>query len=80
MIKVMRLKQTCFACPSQWDGETDDSKCIYIRYRHGFLYVSVDDKEIYKKQFGNTYDGFMELKRVKEVTKEIIEWKLNTKE
>lgn len=36
----VRNTQTCFACPSQWEGSTEDYS-FYVRYRHGFLSVSI---------------------------------------
>lgn len=38
---LTHLVQTCDACPSQWDAETDDGRPVYIRYRWGFLSVRV---------------------------------------
>jgi len=32
---------TCRACPSQWEGETEDGRAIYVRYRHGYLSAGV---------------------------------------
>ena len=29
------------AVPSQWEGETDDGREVYVRYRHGRLWVDV---------------------------------------
>ncbi|MCA1480782.1 hypothetical protein, partial [Bradyrhizobium sp. NBAIM08] len=36
-IQIVRLEQTCGACPSQWEGVTDDGRVVYIRYRWGAL-------------------------------------------
>lgn len=36
-MKLVRLAQTCRACPSQWEGETVDGQAVYVRYRHGML-------------------------------------------
>lgn len=41
MTRIVRLVQTCVACPSQWDGWTDDGRRIYIRYRWGYGSVSI---------------------------------------
>lgn len=40
-LAVKWLTQTCIACPSQWDGETDDGRPVYIRYRHGYGHLEV---------------------------------------
>lgn len=50
MIKVKWLEQTSnCGCPSMWEGETDDGKFIYIRWRHDFLRAVVGNhnKEYY---------------------------------
>jgi hypothetical protein len=35
--KVVALKKTCIACPSQWEGALKDGRVVYARYRHGEL-------------------------------------------
>jgi hypothetical protein len=37
--KVVDLKMTCVACPSQWEGQLEDGRYFYGRYRWGYLYV-----------------------------------------
>lgn len=37
------IHRTCMACPSQWAGETDDGREVYIRYRYGTLEIWVAD-------------------------------------
>ncbi|MFC9247427.1 hypothetical protein ACFT7S_26525 [Streptomyces sp. NPDC057136] len=32
---LVRVVQTCSACPSQWDAWTADGQYLYLRYRHG---------------------------------------------
>lgn len=34
---VIELRQTCLACPEQWEGTLDDGRVVYVRYRHGRL-------------------------------------------
>ena len=43
--KVKSIEKTCNACPSQWEGLTEDGKYIYIRYRHGEFSAAVDSDE-----------------------------------
>ena len=40
-MKVQELKQTCYACPSQWEGKLSSGQYIYIRYRWGVLRVGI---------------------------------------
>lgn len=41
MVKVRKIVKTCYACPSQWEGITDDNRQIYVRYRSGCLSIRV---------------------------------------
>lgn len=35
MSLLVRVVETCHACPSQWDAWTTDGQYLYLRYRHG---------------------------------------------
>jgi len=75
-MKKAILRQTCEACPSQWEGYTDNHEPVYIRFRWGYLSVSIDDKEIFGKYIGGEYNGtlsFEELKQKLEGKLEMIE-------
>lgn len=37
MIRIVSLRQTCEACPSQWEAELEDGRRLYVRYRFGGL-------------------------------------------
>lgn len=84
MVKVVALRQTCWACPSQWEGETDDGREVYVRYRYGHLTVQVgtetepdavmSDNYIVDVEHGEGLDGFMDEDELKELTKDTIEW------
>lgn len=39
--KVIELEKTCEACPAQWEGQLEDGRMIYIRYRFGWLSIRV---------------------------------------
>ena len=64
---IKTLKQTCKACPSQWEGTLDDGRIIYIRYRSGFFSISVadsmktmfDNHPIITRDTGDWLDGYM---------------------
>lgn len=77
MIEINELEQTCQACPAQWEFYTFDNRPVYVRYRWGFLSVSVgkqcgalpdaiDGTVIIGKELGNSMDGFIEWEQVKE--------------
>lgn len=71
--QLVALKKTCTACPSQWEGELDDGRAVYARYRHGELSVGVGgdieeaihnsrtDQALHADYVGNCFDGFMDL-------------------
>jgi hypothetical protein len=69
-MKVIALKKTSVACPSQWEGKFDNGKIIYIRYRWGCfkisigdsLYDAVSNSPMYEEFIGDQYDGHMENK------------------
>src|SRR5207247_10267787 len=37
--EVVSLVQTCQCHPSQWEGWTSNGSAIYVRFRHGRLWV-----------------------------------------
>lgn len=73
-IKVIELEQTCFACPSQWDGKTNDKKHVYIRYRFGCLSVDVDNKQVHSISFGNSLSGVLDTEEMQKQTESLIDW------
>lgn len=40
-ITLPKFEQTCFACPSQWEGMTDRKERVFVHYRHGTLSVDL---------------------------------------
>ena len=73
-MKITKLKLTCDVCPTQYEGWTDNNEFVYIRYRYGFLSISVSGYVIYSEQIGNGLDGFINLKDIIKLTKDIIDW------
>jgi len=57
--RIKQLMKTCDMCPAQWEGETVDGQYVYIRYRWGYLSCSINSREIYGKQLGDSLDGAM---------------------
>lgn len=49
-IVVYDVKQTCGACPSSWEGRTEDGREVYARYRWGYLSVRVGDEQVFGEQ------------------------------
>lgn len=87
MIKIKTIRQTCIACPTQYEGWTDDERPVYIRYRWGHLSIRVGEKDtdhntplsgevVYSQQIGNKYDGFIELDDIKSLTVKHIIWRV----
>ncbi len=77
MPTVMTLVQTCIAIPSQWEGELDDGRSLYVRYRHGLLRVGVGEglgqaiensasqSALHCERLGDEYDGAMSFKELR---------------
>jgi hypothetical protein len=77
MLKLVTLRKTCIACPSQWEGILEDGRTIYARYRHGELSVGVgndineavrngmSDQALYANDIGDGLDGFMDFQELK---------------
>ncbi|MFF0498486.1 hypothetical protein ACFYU5_18920 [Nocardia aobensis] len=46
-IRIVKARQTCFACPSQWDAWDQTGRYLYLRYRYGIgrarRYDLIDD-------------------------------------
>ena len=69
-LRLSRLEQYSTDCPAQWHAWTEDGRCLYIRYRHGWLSVEAaatedaldtgEVEEIYECQLTvNQWDGFI---------------------
>lgn len=77
MLRVVVLRQTCEACPSQWEGTLEDGRALYVRYRYGFLsfrlspgptedvYDAVRGEEVWGQQVGDGLDGDMDTETMK---------------
>ena len=70
--KIIRIEQTCSACPSQWSMWTESGKYVYVRFRWGNLSCTLFPNEeynlfseeaevVYSKKIGNDdYNGWMD--------------------
>lgn len=74
MYRITKLIQTCTACPSQWSGETDKGEEVYIRYRHGYLYIEVNGERIFERSYGDKLDGFMPYDELTTFALDRVEW------
>jgi hypothetical protein len=75
-MNLNNLKQTCQACPSQWEAISDDDREVYVHYRWGYLQVWLADKsgddalcgeQIYSAQLGDSLDGILEEDKMLEI-------------
>lgn len=78
---VISIKQTCSACPSQWEGRLIDGDYIYVRYRWGGLGVGIGKtrntailEDSFYKSIGDSLDGFLSYEELKEHTKDEFSW------
>jgi len=85
MIKVTSIEQTSGACPSQWEGVTEDGRPIYVRYRWGCLSIRLGEKdgniwdavngeEIIREELGGPWDGVLPYEELKRATRGKIQW------
>lgn len=75
---VTSLKMTCLAVPSQWEGELNDGRSLYGRYRHGLLRVGIGEDAkaahtnsfpetaFYCEHIGDGLDGVMSSEELRE--------------
>lgn len=75
--KVAALTNTCIACPAQWEGNLEDGRTVYVRYRYGGLSVGIgkdideairngmSDQALYANDVGDGLDGFMDFEEMK---------------
>jgi hypothetical protein len=64
--RLIKLEQTSYACPSQWEGVLETGQHIYIRYRYSSLDFGVG-KNLgdainsckHMMQYGEGADGFL---------------------
>jgi hypothetical protein len=67
-MRAITITQTCLACPSQWEGELDDGRFFYARYRWGGLTFSTGESLdaavmgtlVYEGDHGEGLDGWMD--------------------
>jgi hypothetical protein len=69
------------ACPSQWEGFTEDGGVYYVRYRHGRLSAgfgrTIDeavDQRLVQLLVGDEYDGIMSTGAMVEHLRPYVDW------
>lgn len=83
---ITSIKQTCKSSPSQWVVKLKDGRMMDIRYRWGVLSMRISEsstndifdvvvsgKQIFKKQIGDSLDGYMKTKDMLSYLKEALE-------
>jgi len=68
MVKIKSLTQTCGACPSQWEGETENGAYVYIRYRYGWLSVDIDGVHMFGQEVGDSLGSVMDTEQMLRIT------------
>ena len=83
---VVALKMTCLAVPSQWEGELNDGRSLYARYRHGLLRVGVGqgiseavknsapETALHCERLGYRFDGVMSSEELRERLRGVLEF------
>lgn len=85
-VQVVEIRKTCYACPAQWEGKTADGRWVYVRYRWGYLSVSVGDtldeavdltrsgKVLYETRTGDSFNGYMDYAELRKLTEGTVQW------
>lgn len=78
---VVAYRQTCSACPSQWEGELSDGRTFYGRYRWGHLSLGIGESmgsavraDTFGKQVGPGMGGVMSTDDFKRHTAGVLVW------
>ena len=67
-MRLKYLERFSYACPSQWRGQLENGRFIYVRYRHNYLQFGIgqteDDAINYVIEYGrlpgkNEYEGYL---------------------
>lgn len=53
----IKLKQTCFACPEQYDAFYEDERIGYLRLRNGFFYVDYIEDDSHTRIYERNTKG-----------------------
>ena len=81
--EVMSLVQTCECHPSQWEGWTSDGRVIYVRFRHGSLWIGLapDYRHtapamlfVARYPGENGDDGHLRYETLQRLTEGIVDW------
>lgn len=71
MVELKEITQTCYACPSQWEGITVDGEAVYIRYRWGRLRIDLDHETVFEQDMGDELDGYLDWEEVEDILEEL---------
>ena len=82
LLRVKDFCQTCFACPSQFEGYTESEDYVYIRFRHNKLRLEINNKIILKVDNVTndptsgylSIDDIIKVLKIQGVTLEILNW------
>lgn len=62
LIKIKRYVSTSPACPTQFDMWDGEGNYYYLRYRHGVMYILLNEKMIVEGNIDKKNNGRCELK------------------
>ena len=68
-IKLKNIEETCFGCPTTFDGETVDGRRFYCRYRGGQMRFEIDGVVVLRFDYGERFDGSCSWEEFKEEAK-----------
>jgi hypothetical protein len=85
MLKVVELHNINDGAPAQWQGYDSDRNPVYVRYREGYLSISVGQRgdsifsavygdEVFGRQIGDARSDVMNFAELKAITDGVVEW------
>jgi hypothetical protein len=81
--EVVNLVQTCHSHPSQWEGWTTNGQRIYVRFRHGRLWIGLAPEYrphavamLFVARYVGDHcdDGYLSYETLQHLTAGLIDW------
>jgi hypothetical protein len=78
-VEITEIHMTSGACPTQFEGRAADGREVYVRYRGGYLSVSLDGEDLYGQQLDwgegddHSLEHYKELMKDEEKAKQMVQ-------
>ena len=85
-VRVRKLFHESDCHPAQWVGRTADGDVIYVRYRHGRLWIGLapdllrtPPTTLLQTGYGDYGDGYLSFRSLRRRTRGVVEWPKRTR-